>query len=69
VNEAAVQGPDGLLFLVLRSPAQAGRITALFLPLSEAAAEKYVSKITHYGKYGSLLLQEEPSVIKGLWLL
>jgi len=55
LNEEGVQLPDGLLFLVLPSSTPAGRITALFQPLSEAAAEKYVSKITHYGKYGSLV--------------
>ncbi|MFZ4856934.1 MAG: M1 family metallopeptidase [Desulfuromonadaceae bacterium] len=50
----AVTAPDGLLFLVLPFPAPTARITALFRPLSEAAAEQYASKITHYGKYGSL---------------
>ena len=54
MNEEGVQAPDGLLFLVLPSSTPVGRITVLFQPLSEAAAEKYVSKITHYGKYGSL---------------
>jgi hypothetical protein len=55
VNAEVVQAPDSLLFLVLPSLAPGGRVTALFQPLSEAAAEKYVSKITHYGKYGSLV--------------
>ena len=55
VKEDAVQTPDGLLFLVLPSPAPTGRISALFLPLSEAAAEQYSSKITHYGTFGSLV--------------
>jgi hypothetical protein len=52
--EAVVSAPDGLLFLVLPYNAPAGRIAALFRPLSEAAAVQYASKITHYGKYGSL---------------
>jgi aminopeptidase N len=54
-HEDAVHAPDGLLFLVLPSPGPTGRVTALFQPLSEAAAEQYSSKITHYGTYGSLV--------------
>jgi hypothetical protein len=55
VDKEAVGAPDGLLFLVLPFPAPSGRVAALFQPLSEAAAEQYTSKITHYGKYGSLV--------------
>jgi aminopeptidase N len=55
VDKNSVQTPDGLLFLTLRFPASSGRVAALFRPLSEAAAEQYSAKITHYGKYGSLL--------------
>ncbi|WP_298434035.1 M1 family aminopeptidase [Geobacter sp.] len=32
-----------------------GRVAALFLPLSEAAADKAALKITHYGRYGLLV--------------
>ena len=46
--------PDALLFLVTQRPGSSGQVTALFQPLSEAAAAKYAPKITHYGKYGSL---------------
>jgi aminopeptidase N len=55
IREDVVSAPDGLLFLVLPFPAPAGRVAALFRPLSEAAADQYASKITHYGKYGSLV--------------
>jgi aminopeptidase N len=55
INEDVVPAPDGLLFLVLPFPTPSVRITALFLPLSERAAEQYAAKITHYGKYGSLV--------------
>lgn len=55
VHENEVLAPDGLLFLVLQRPVPSGRVAALFQPLSEAAAEQYASKITHYGKYGSLV--------------
>jgi hypothetical protein len=43
-----------LLFVVTRHPLTARGTTALFLPLSPDAAEKYAVKITHYGKYGYL---------------
>jgi hypothetical protein len=55
IREDVVSAPDGLLFLVLKRPAPAGRVAALFRPLSETAAEQYTAKITHYGKYGSLV--------------
>ncbi|UFS69874.1 M1 family peptidase [Geomonas sp. RF6] len=48
-------GGDDLLFLVRENRLAPGKIAALFLPLSESAADKYVQKITHYGKYGYLL--------------
>jgi hypothetical protein len=55
VPEGEIQGPDGLLFLVLRQSESPGRVVALFQPLSGTAAGQYVSKITHYGKFGSLV--------------
>jgi hypothetical protein len=55
VHEEAVHAPDGLLFLVLQFSSPPGRVAALFQPLSATAAEQYASKITHYGKYGSLV--------------
>ncbi|HIJ87131.1 MAG TPA: M1 family peptidase [Desulfuromonadales bacterium] len=55
LRDDAVTAPDGLLFLVLPFPSPTARIAALFRPLSEVAAEQYASKITHYGKYGSLV--------------
>jgi aminopeptidase N len=55
VHEDVVHAPDGLLFLVLQFPAPSGRVAAFFQPLSAAAAEQYAPKITHYGRYGSLV--------------
>lgn len=52
---APYPAPDGLLFLVLKSPGSFGRVAALYQPLSEAAAVQYTPKITHYGKYGYLV--------------
>lgn len=54
VDKETVAAPDGTLFLVLPSAVSPGRVAALFQPFSEAAAELYTPKITHYGKYGSL---------------
>ncbi|MBK5275197.1 MAG: M1 family peptidase [Desulfuromonadales bacterium] len=54
VQDDVMKAPDGLLFLVQQHPASSERVAALFQPLSEAAAEQYAPKITHYGKYGSL---------------
>lgn len=48
-------GPDAALFLVLPRPGVPGRVTALYQPLSEAAAAQYGLKITHYGKYAELV--------------
>jgi hypothetical protein len=54
LNNEVIRAPDGLLFLALQFPASK-RFAALFQPLSEAAAGQYLSKITHYGTYGSLV--------------
>ena len=55
----SVKGFSGAdcLFLVFKDPNRAGRITALFLPISEASSDSVmtaVRKITHYGKYSYL---------------
>jgi len=57
--------PDDLLFLTLRNPQAEGRVQALFLPLSEAAARQYVPKITHYGSYGYLAFANGENRRKG----
>ena len=58
LNKDKVSAPDGLLFVVLPLPASSGRVAALFKPLSEAAAKQYAPKITHYGKYSSLMFSD-----------
>jgi hypothetical protein len=47
--------PNDLLFAVKRHPFAEERVAAVFLPLAEAAAERYALKITHYGKYSCLV--------------
>jgi hypothetical protein len=54
VEGGSFPAPDALLMLVMRRPGSSDRVTALFQPLSEAAAARYAPKITHYGKYGYL---------------
>ena len=58
--------PDGLLFAVMRHPLAGGRVAAVFLPLSEGAAERYALKITHYGKYGYLVFAGGENRRKGM---
>ena len=65
VDKETAGAPDGLLFLVLPFPGSPDRVAALFQPLSEAAAERYTSKITHYGKYGSLVFTGGANRYKG----
>ena len=59
--------PDGLLFMVMRHPVAEGRIAALFLPLSEGAAERSELKITHYGKFSYLVFVGGENRRKGLF--
>ncbi|GFO66577.1 peptidase M1 [Geomonas limicola] len=57
-------GTDASLFLVLSRPGAAGRVSALYQPLSEAAAAQYGLKITHYGKYAELVFARGANRIK-----
>ena len=56
---------DDLLFLVQVHPLNNQRIAALFLPLSEGAAKRHVSRITHYGTYGYLAFAGVNNLRKG----
>jgi hypothetical protein len=40
-------------------------VVGVFNPLSEAAAQKYAYKITHYGKYGYLVFTDGSNRLKG----
>lgn len=55
VHGNMMSGTDGALFTVLRNPLSSAHFTALFVPLSEPAAGHYAAKITHYGKYSTLV--------------
>ena len=54
------------LVLVAGHPSDRDRVAALFLPLSAAAAEACVMKITHYGRYGYLVFSEGENRRKGV---
>ncbi len=55
------------LFVALPHPADRGRVTALFLPLSPEAASLAARKIPHYGKYSYLVFTEGKNRAKGTW--
>ena len=61
----AVARGDGLLFLVLQRQSPSKGVVALFQPLSEASAQQYGPKVTHYGKYGYLIFSGGANRHKG----
>ena len=58
-------GPSDAFFGVFSQTA--GRLLALFLPLSPASAEEVAGKITHYGRYSYLAFSGGRNEIKGNW--
>jgi len=63
---AAYDDPGDALFVVLPHPADAGRVCAVFLPLSPEAAAQAGRKIPHYGKYGYLAFSSGTNKAKGI---
>lgn len=61
-------GEDDLLLVVGENRMAPGKVAALFLPLSEKGAERYVPKITHYGKYGYLVFSGGQNRGKGTFM-
>ena len=59
--------PGDALFVALPHPSDAGRVCAVFLPLSPEAASQAGRKIPHYGKYGYLVFSSGTSKAKGSW--
>ncbi|HLO24736.1 MAG TPA: M1 family peptidase, partial [Geobacteraceae bacterium] len=66
IDRETFSSPDDALFVVAGHPSDPARVTALFLPLSPAAADACVTKITHYGKYGYLVFEKGTNRKKGL---
>ena len=62
----AYDAPGDALFVVLAHPADAGRVCAVFLPLSPEAAAQAGRKIPHYGKYGYLAFSAGTNKAKGI---
>jgi len=58
---------EDVLFIVLPHPEQAGRVAAVFLPLSAKAVAAAARKIPHYGKYSYLVFHDGVNQAKGTW--
>lgn len=63
----AYSHPSAVFFGVFAHPFAAGRVMALFLPLSAEYAEEVARKVTHYGKYGYLAFSQGRIQEKGIW--
>jgi hypothetical protein len=67
LNDTTYSAPGDALFAVLRHPLTPGRVAAVFLPLSPAAATASGRKIPHYGRYSYLAFSEGNNRGKGTW--
>jgi len=67
LNGTEFAEPGDALFAVLPHPSSAGRVAAVFLPLSPEAANSAGRKISHYGKYSFLAFSEGKNREKGTW--
>lgn len=65
-GESFDQSGDAM-FCVFQHPVTEGKIAALFFPLSKAAADAALPKITHYGKYSTLVFENGVNRIKTTW--
>ncbi|BCS52503.1 M1 family metallopeptidase [Geobacter sp. SVR] len=65
VDGSASRDPSSLLFLVTPSRTGNGKVAALFLPLSEEAAARYLLKIGHYGRYSYVAFTGAENRLKG----
>jgi len=68
LNGTTFGKPGDALFAVLPHPSAAGRVAAIFLPLSPEAANAAGRKIPHYGKYSYLAFSEGNNRDKGTWI-
>jgi hypothetical protein len=67
LNGTTYSGAGDALFAVMPHPSSPGRVAAVFLPLSPAAANAAGRKIPHYGKYSYLAFSEGTNREKGTW--
>jgi hypothetical protein len=68
LNGTEFAAPGDALFAVLPHPSAAGRVAAIFLPLSPGAANAAGRKIPHYGKYSYLAFSGGNNREKGTWV-
>lgn len=68
LNGTEFAAPGDALFAVLPHPSAAGRVAAVFLPLSPEAANAAGRKIPHYGKYSYLAFSGGNNRDKGTWV-
>jgi aminopeptidase N len=66
ISHEVYSSASDALFAVAGRPHDPGRVTALFLPLSEGAAADCATRITHYGSYGLLVFSGGKNRQKGL---
>jgi len=66
VDHQTFKSPEDVLFMVGKNPFDPDHVSALFFPLSAAAADACVSKISHYGKYGYLVFSGGENRKKGV---
>jgi hypothetical protein len=59
--------PGDALFAALPHPVDRDRVSALFLPLSPAAAQEAARRVTHYGRYSYLAFREGANRARGTW--
>lgn len=65
VNNVRYSAANDLLFLVTRQRPVPGQVSALLLPLSPAAVESALQKISHYGNYATLVFSGGVNTYKG----
>lgn len=67
LDSADYSDPTDALFVVFQRFAEKQRIAAIFLPLSQQAAQVAARKIPHYGKYGLLVFGQGANQMKKTW--
>jgi hypothetical protein len=67
LNGTLYDRPGDALFATLPHPADRDRMSALFLPLSPAAAQEAARRVTHYGRYSYLVFRAGANRAKGTW--
>jgi hypothetical protein len=67
LGERVFDRPEDALFTTFQHPFTEGNVAVLFHPLSPEAAMQAVRKITHYGKYSTLVFTDGKNRLKQTW--